>query len=359
MTRLLEPVDFLHGPPMKNRFMLSPLTNCQSHPDGTLSDDEYRWLTLRAAGGFGLTMTCASHVQSRGRGFPGQLGCWSDAHVDGLARLAEGIHRHGSLAMVQLHHAGIRAPKEHIEGPPVGPSDHAETGSRALTEAEVAGVVEDFVLAALRAERAGYDGVELHGAHGYLIAQFLSPEYNRREDRYGGSPANRARLLHEILDGIRSRCRADFTVGVRLSPERFGLVLPEMVELARQLMAGGQVDFLDLSLWDVAKEPNEEAWQGRSLLSYFSGLERRGVRLGAAGKIYSAADAERALAAGLDFVVVGRAAVLHHDFPRRVEADPAFEMAALPVTPQYLAAEGLSPTFVEYMRNWKGFVTAP
>lgn len=357
MKHLSDPVEFMRGPPMRNRFMLSPLTNCQSHGDGTLSDEEYRWLTMRAAGGFGLTMTCASHVQARGLGFPGQLGCWSDDHLPGLARLAEGLHRQGSLAMVQLHHAGIRSPREHIDGPPVGPSDHAETGARALAAAEVADVIEDFVRAAERADRAGYDGVELHGAHGYLIAQFLSPEFNRREDAYGGSADNRARLLFEILAGIRARCRPDFAVGVRLSPERFGLVLSEIVDLAQRLMSGGQIDFIDLSLWDVAKEPNDAVWQGRSLLSYFTGLDRGRVRLGAAGRLYSAQDAVTALEAGLDYVVIGRAAVLHHDFPRRALADPGFRMADLPVTPEYLAAEGLSPVFVEYMRNWKGFVT--
>ena len=357
MTRLSDPLDFIRGRPLRNRYVLSPLTNCQSHADGTLSDEEYRWLTMRAEGGFALTMTCASHVQARGLGFPGQLGCWSDAHLPGLARLAEGIHRHDSVAMIQLHHAGIRSPKEHIEGPPVGPSDHAETGARALTAPEVAEVIEDFVVAAVRADRAGYDGVELHGAHGYLIAQFLSPEFNRREDRYGGDFTNRARMLFEILDGIRARCRSDFTVGVRLSPERFGLVLPEIVDLARQLVAGGQVDFIDLSLWDVNKEPNDAAWQGRTLLSYFTEIDRGRVRFGAAGRIYSAHDAEAALAAGLDYVVIGRGAVLHHDFPRLALADPAFRMAELPVTPAYLADEGLSPVFVQYMLNWKGFVT--
>lgn len=352
-----DPVDFLRGPPMRNRYMLSPLTNCQSHPDGTLSDEEYHWLTMRAAGGFGLTMTCASHVQPRGRGFPGQLGCWSDAHLPGLARLARGVHGHGSLAMVQIHHAGIRAPREHIDGPPVGPSDHPETGARALTTAEVGEVIEDFVRAAVRADRSGFDGVEIHGAHGYLIAQFLSPEFNRRDDAYGGDAARRARLLFEIIAGIRARCRSDFTLGVRLSPERFGLVLPEIVELTRRLMSEGQVDFIDLSLWDVTKEPNDAAWQGRTLLSWFTELDRGRVRLGAAGRIYSTREATDALAAGLDFVVIGRGAVLHHDFARRALADPGFRMAEVPVTPAYLAAEGLSPAFVTYMRNWKGFVT--
>eukprot|EP01047_Picozoa_sp_COSAG01_P010464 COSAG01_NODE_442_length_17020_cov_26.699622_9_plen_131_part_00 len=93
--RLYEPMSFLRGPPMPNRFMLAPLTNKQSGADGVLSQDEYRWLTKRAEGGFGLVMTCASHVQQVGQGFEGQLGCWSDDHMAGLRRLADGIHAHG------------------------------------------------------------------------------------------------------------------------------------------------------------------------------------------------------------------------------------------------------------------------
>ena len=91
MTDLFAPMSFARGRGMKNRFMLAPLTNLQSHTDGRLSDDEYHWLVMRARGGFGLTMTCASHVQAQGQGFPGQLGCYSDAHLDGLTRLATGI----------------------------------------------------------------------------------------------------------------------------------------------------------------------------------------------------------------------------------------------------------------------------
>ena len=356
---LFDTLEFGRGRPMRNRLMLSPLTNCQSHDDGTLSDAEYRWLTMRAEGGFGLTMTCASHVQARGRGFPGQLGIFSDAHHAGLARLAAAIRGAGSLVMAQLHHAGMRAPAALIGERPVAPSEHAETGARALDRAEIGQLVEDFAAAAARAERAGFDGVELHAAHGYVLAQFLSPEINLREDDYGGTPRNRARILFEILAAIRSRCSADLVVGVRLSPERFGLRLPEIISVAQDLIGSGQVDFLDLSLWDVFKEPQDAAYQGRTLLSRFTALDRGRVRLGAAGKIASAADAMRCLDAGLDFVVVGRAAILHHDFPQRVRSDPGFQAVGLPVTPEYLQREGLGPNFVEYMRNWPGFVATP
>ena len=356
MTDLFAPLSFTRGPGMKNRFMLAPLTNLQSHVDGTLSDDEFRWLTYRAEGGFGLTMTCAAHVQAVGQGFPGQLGVFGDQHLPGLTRLAAAIKAAGSVAAIQLHHAGMRSPKELIGQAPVCPSEDADTGSRALTLEEVEQLRDDFVAAAVRSEKAGFDGVELHGAHGYVICQFLSPTINRRTDRYGGSPENRARLLLEIIAGIRAACRPDLTLGVRLSPERFDLQLAEIRDLAQLLMRQGQIDYLDMSLWDVAKEPVEEAFQGRTLMSYFTELDRGDVRLGVAGKIMSAATARECLENGADYVLIGRAAILHHDYPQKVAADPDFVPIALPVSREHLAAERLSPTFIGYMNSWKGFV---
>ncbi len=121
MNSPFDPVAFARGPAMTNRIMLAPLTNMQSHADGVLSDEEHHWLTMRARGGFGLTMTCAASVQSIGRGFPGQLGVHSDDHVDGLTRLARDIRSTGSVAIVQIHHAGNRSPKDLIGFDPVCP----------------------------------------------------------------------------------------------------------------------------------------------------------------------------------------------------------------------------------------------
>lgn len=356
MTQLSEPLSFAHGPAMKNRFMLAPMTNLQSHEDGTLSDEEFRWLTMRAEGGFGLTITCAAHVQAAGQGFPGQLGIFADRHVPELARLARTIRSYGSLAFAQLHHAGMRSPKDLIGQAPLAPSEDKDTGARALSASEVEQLVEDFTAAAVRADKAGFDGIELHGAHGYILCQFLSPETNRRQDRWGGSLENRSRILRDIVDGIRTYCREDFQLGVRLSPERFGLKLAEIRDLAAELMLRSDLDFLDMSLWDVFKEPAEAEFKGRRLMSYFTDLDRGSARLGVAGKIVTGDDAARVLADGADFAIVGRSAILHHDFPRRVEADPHFRPTSLPVSPAYLAKEGLSPKFIAYMRNWKGFV---
>ena len=357
MTDLFQPLSFKSGAVSNNRFVLAPMTNTQSHADGRLSNDEYHWLTMRAKGGFGITMTCASHVQANGKAFPGQLGCFSDDHLKGLSRLAAGIKAEQSLAVLQLHHAGMRSPEKEIGGQPVWPSDNEETGARALTMEEVEILKEDFIVAAERAEKAGFDGVEIHGAHGYILCQFLSPAINQRTDQYGGSLENRARIIFDIIDGIRERCSPAFLLGVRLSPERFDLRLGEIIEIAGRLMSEGNIDFLDMSLWDSFKEPAEDEFKGKSLLSYFTDLDRYGVRLGTAGKIYTAQDVNRCIEAGVDFVVLGRAAILHHDFPRQVLVNPVFKTVSLPVTSDYLRSQGLGNAFIGYMTGWKGFVS--
>jgi 2,4-dienoyl-CoA reductase-like NADH-dependent reductase (Old Yellow Enzyme family) len=357
MTSLFSPLTLARGPAWKNRFMLAPLTNTQSHADGVLSDTEYKWLVMRAKGGFGLTMTCAAHVQAVGQGFPGQLGAWDDRHVEGLTRLAAAIKAHGSVSSLQIHHAGNRSPKE-LVGTPVCPSDDPKTGARGLSLSEVEALREAYVEAAVRAEKAGFDGAEIHGAHGYILAQFLSSEINHRDDRYGGSLQNRARIVLEIIDGVRARTRPDFQLGLRLSPERFGLKLAEIRDLAAEILRDGKIDYLDMSLWDVVKEPVEDEFKGRTLMSVFTELPRGSVRLGAAGKVMSGPQAQGVLDAGCDFVVVGRGAILRHDFPDRVKADANYQSPQTPVTVQHLLDEGLSPAFVQYMRQWPNFVEA-
>ena len=356
MSNVFQPLQFKSGSSLKNRFMLAPLTNTQSHADGRLSDDEYHWLTMRAKGGFGLTMTCAAHVQAVGQGFPGQLGIFGDEHLEGLTRLAQGIKNENSLAVVQLHHAGMRSPAELIGQAPVCPSDHPETGATGLSTAAVEQLIEDFICAAERAEKAGFDGVEIHGAHGYILAQFLSGTINQRQDQFGGNIKNRMRPITEIIEGVRSRCRPDFLLGLRLSPERFDVHLPDIIEVAKVILAAGKIDFLDMSLWDSFKEPEDEAFKGRSLLSYFTELERGDVALGIAGKLRNPDEVNRAMAAGIDFIMLGRAAILHHDFPLQMQADQDFTPVRNPVSADYLRAEGLGEAFITYMSGWKGFV---
>ena len=353
MNQLLSPFNFSRGPSLKNRFMLAPLTNTQSFEDGKLSDEEFKWLTMRAQGGFAITMTCASHVQAIGKGFPGQLGVFSDDHLDGLKRLSKEIKANDSVAICQLHHAGMRSPEDLIGQRPVCPSDNEEFNARALSTREVERLRDDFIEAAIRSEKAGFDGVELHCAHGYILAQFLSPEINKRNDQYGQSLSNRSRLLYEIIDGIREVCKNEFIIGVRLSPERFGLKLNEITSLAEELMTSNKIEFLDMSLWDVFKEPEEEEFKGKKLISYFTELKRGNTKLGVAGSIKTPGDAEKTMDEGVDWVMLGRAAILQHNFPKLYEADSSFSPVQAPVSKEHLRNEGLSDKFIQYVGNWK------
>lgn len=355
-NRLASPVHFSCGLVMKNKFMLAPLTNTQSFEDGQLSDDEYQWLTMRAKGQFGLVMTCASHVQSCGKGFPGQLGIFSDEHISGHKRLSQKIKSYGSLAVVQLHHAGMRSPAELIQQTPVCPSTNEKHGARELSLDEIHNLKGDFISAALRAQKSGYDGVEVHGAHGYILTQFLSSTINKRTDRYGGKLENRVRILFEIVNGIRRRCGENFLLGVRLSPERFGLKLTEIKQVFERLVDESKVDFLDVSLWDINKLPEEKEHQNQSLLSCFIDLDLKNVRLTVSGNIRNGEDVKNALDSGVDFVTIGRSAILHHDFPERVINNTNFRAIETPVSKEYLQNEGLSESFIAYMSKWPNFV---
>ncbi len=357
MTALSDPLTFAHGPAWANRFALAPLTNWQSNDDGTLHDDEYHWLVRRAEGGFGLTMTCAAHVSQGGQAFPGQLAVWDDRFLPGLARLADGLRTAGSVSSIQLQHGGRRADPDLTGRANVAPWDDPERNTRALTTGEVQEVVEDFVAAAVRAEQAGFDGVEVHGAHGYLIGQFLDGRHNQRTDGYGGSLDHRSRMLVEILTGIRHRTGPDFQVGLRLTPERNGILLSEARTVAAEVLASGLLDYLDMSLWDAFKEPYEEEHGGRPLIDFFTDLPRGTTRLGVAGKIADAAGARECLDRGADFVSIGTGAILHHDFARRAVDDSSFRSIGQPVSRDHLIGESVGPAFLTYLAtNWDDFV---
>ena len=356
MNKLNENISFPCGISMKNRFMLAPLTNTQSHEDGTLSDDEFIWLTLRAKGNFGITMSCASHVQEIGKGFPGQLGIFDDKHLDGLKKLTDEIRKFDSISVAQLHHAGMRSPEEIIGESPVCPSSDEETKSRALSNDEVKFLRDDFINAAVRAKKSGYDGVELHGAHGYILCQFLSSSINKREDEYGGSLENRSRIIFEIIDGIRTTCGSNFLLGVRLSAERFGIKLDESKTIYKQLIDDGKIDFLDISLWDSFKDPVEEEHKGKTLLQHFTELNRKEVLLTVAGNIRTGEDVDKIISSDVDFVTIGRSAILHHDFPTKVLENQSFIPIDTPSPKEHLRKEGLSEKFIEYLKVFKGFV---
>ncbi|MBK9754101.1 MAG: NADH:flavin oxidoreductase [Nannocystis sp.] len=358
MLSLASPITLRSGATARNRLALAPLTNQQSHRDGTISGDEHAWLERRAAGGFAIVETCAAHVSPDGQGFPGQLGVWGDHQLPGLRALAAAIAGHGALGLVQLYHGGVRCPSALTGQQPWSASAFDEPRPnferpRPATRADLGRVLADFVAAATRSAAAGFHGVELHAAHGYLFSQFLSSTMNQRSDEWGGSLANRARLLRDVARAVRAACPHPFTVGVRLSPEDFGhargIDLDETVQVAAWLAEDG-LDFVHVSLWDGRKHSLK--YPDRHPLPPFRAALPRDVAIIAAGKVWTADDATALLDHGADLVAIGRAAILNPDWPRLALAGP-FEPERGPLTPTQLRGLAISDTFVEYLRNFR------
>lgn len=351
---LNDSIAFRTGLTTRNRVVLAPMTNKQSHDDGTLSDDELQWLVSRAEGGYGLVMTCAAHVAKDGQGWHGEMGIYDDAQLPGLTRLATALREHGAASMVQIFHGGVRADASASRIQPWSAIE--QNGARAATDEDLARVIQQFADAARRAESAGFDGVELHGAHGYLLTQFLSTVDNTRTDRWGGSLENRARLMREVVRAVRSATSAKFTVGIRLSPEDFGqakgLDLDESVQVAKWLAEDG-IDFIHLSLWRSAL--NTKKYPEQHALPMFRNALPADVALIVAGAVYTATEANALLELGADGIALGRSAILNPDWPLRV-ADETWEPLRPPVTFEQLRERSLSPAFADYMRSWKGFV---
>ena len=349
------------GTTMRNRAVLAAMTNKQSHPDGTLSDAEINWLLRRAEGGFGIVTTAASHVTPGGQGWVGEMGVWGDHQIPGLTKLAAGIREYGAVSLAQIFHGGMRAPEELTGEQPVSSSENpcteAHCGhSRELTGEEIEELIISFGDAAVRCASAGFDGVELHGAHGYLICQFLGDETNRREDEWGGDIQSRARFLLRIIEEVRSRVPEDFLVGVRISPEyrKIGVRIEDSLVLSEMLVDAG-IDFLHVSCWDCFIPPSDFPDDSRMITEWFSEALSGRIPIISTGAIWDSSDAQDVLDQGADLVGVARAGIAHADWASQA-GDTEYRPARPPFTPEHLAAEGLSKPFIEYMRNWKGFV---
>lgn len=359
MPILTDPLTLSAGSVLQNRFALAPLTNQQSHEDGTASEHDLHWFEQLAVGGYSMLTTCATNVQANGKSFTGQLGIYNEHHIAGLSAMAEIAHRQGALASVQLHHGGAFARQDLIgSGPLVGPSDDAGTGARALTLLEVEQIRDAFIAAAERAQRAGFDGVELHAAFRFILSAFLSPDTNRRTDHYGGDPEGRSRLLREIIEGIRASCGSAFHIGLRLALSGQDPHLPELRDMVAVFLERDLVDYLDLVVRSLDARVEVGLYTGEVLVDLFTDLPRGITRVGISGDVMSTAGAQRALDHGSDFVFVASGAVIHHDFPQRALSDHAYETPRPPLPASFFRDQGRSPAFVDYLEESLGFVEA-
>ncbi|HEU0033429.1 MAG TPA: NADH:flavin oxidoreductase [Kofleriaceae bacterium] len=358
---LHEPFTLSSGAVIPNRIALAPMTNLQSLPDGRLGDDELAFLARRADGGFGLVSTCAAYVARDGKAWDGELAIDRDELLPGLSRLAARIKRGGALAIVQLFHGGVRATSR-LTGEQVWSASTWQEPEptfevpRVATRDDLERVIEQFAAAAERARVAGFDGVELHGAHGYLLSQFLSRTMNPRTDGWGGDLAGRARLVREVLRACRARTSSRFTIGVRLSLEdrghARGMDLDDNLQVARWLAEDG-ADFIHISLWDASKTTAKRPDQ-HPIPLVREVLPPR-VAVISAGSIWTAADAIAQRERGADLVALGRSAILNPDWPR-LATTPGWEPVRPPITRAALLERAVSPVFQQYLARWKNFV---
>jgi len=322
---LFRPITF-RSVTARNRIVCSPM--CQySATDGVPNDWHFQHLGCRAVGGAGIVFAEMTNVEPRGRISPGCLGLWNDQQRDAFARIARFVKAQGAVAGIQLAHAGRKAstlrpweggrPLSPANGgwPIIGPSpnpfgeDHAVP--QEMDGKTISGVVALFAAAARRAREAGFDVIELHGAHGYLISSFLSPITNRRTDRYGGSFENRIRFLLEVIDSVRSEWPDDRPLFVRISCTDWmegGWDLDASVKLAQLLKAGGKVDLIDCSSGAVDPRQKINLHPGYQVPFAAAVRSRAGIATGAIGLISSPDMAEQIIASGqADLVVMARA----------------------------------------------------
>lgn len=355
----------LRGRTARNRIWLSPMCQYSAFErDGVPTDWHLVNLGRHAAGGFGLVTTEAAAVVPEGRISPEDVGIWNDEQASAWTRIVDFIHEQGALAGTQLAHAGRKAsshspfarPGAIDGGAPVvrgsvsledggwetvGPSALAFDGyaaPRALTTDEVAAIPGAFADAAARADRAGFDVVELHGAHGYLLHQFVSPLVNERTDRYGGSFENRTRLVVETVDAVRTVWPDDKPLLVRLSASDWaegGWDVDQTVLLAAILRDHG-VDLIDVSSGGAVA--HQDITVGPGYQVPFASAVRRdaGIAVSAVGLIDDPRQAQDILDAGdADAVMLGRAAIREPSWPLRAAHELGLKPSDAPYAPQY------------------------
>ena len=236
---------------INNRFVRSATHEAMAELDGTVKDQLLGCMAELVRGEVGLVITGHAHVVMEGQAGPRQMGIYSDAMIDGLKRITSTVHENGGVVAVQLAHAGKRGiGKEKYA--PLGPSDIFEEGVKtvsSMTVNDIKRTIKAFGDAAERAVKAGFDAVQIHSAHGYMLSQFLSPCFNKRNDGYGGNLENRAKLLIEIYEEIRQRVGESFPVIVKINSEDFlkgGFTVEEVIEVARMLEERG-LDAIEMS----------------------------------------------------------------------------------------------------------------
>ncbi|MEU9456231.1 NADPH dehydrogenase NamA [Streptomyces sp. NPDC048277] len=326
---LYEPIT-IRGTEFRNRIAMSPMCMHSADQQGRVSDFHLVHYGARALGGAGLVMLETNSVLPNGPIGPGDLGIWGDEHIEGLSRLAGTIQRFGAKAGVQIGHDGRQLGIDSVT--PVAPSAIPFTPEsrvpEALTVEGIKDVIEAFRKATVRAKTAGFDVIEVHAAHGYLLHEFLSPHSNKRTDEYGGNHENRYRIVREVIDIVRGEWEGPLFVRISSTDYAEGGNTPEDYVVFGRWMKEQGVDLIDASSGGIAPVkvstfPNYQVPAAE--------LIRRevGIRTGAVGLIESGRQAEEILRNGrADIVLIGRE-MLKDPFWARTAADEL----RTPITP--------------------------
>jgi 2,4-dienoyl-CoA reductase-like NADH-dependent reductase (Old Yellow Enzyme family) len=357
MSLLFEPLT-IRGVDLPNRIVLAPM--CQyscDRRDGVPTDWHLVHLGSHAIGGFGLVLTEATAVSPEGRISPQDTGLWNQEQQQAWQRITAFLHANGAVTGVQLAHAGRKAStyppfaKESGSVPEaeggwvtVGPSAEAFGRYRApreLTTDEISRIVDDFAMAATRADAAGFDVIEIHAAHGYLLHQFLSPLSNHRTDSYGGDLDGRSRLLREVVTAVRSVWPEHKPLFARFSGTDWtegGWSLEETAQVARMVGDLG-VDLIDVSSGGNVPDARIPIGPGYQVPLARAVKAATGLRAGAVGLITEPAQAEQILTEGsADVVLLARAALREPGWPLRAARELGLPADKAPFRPQYRRA---------------------
>lgn len=314
---------------IKNRFVMPPLVTNFGDEEGYVTEESMAYYEKRAKGGFGLIITEATAICPRGKGFPYELGLWREEQIPGYQGLIEMIHREGSKVFVQLHHTGRQTKADTIRGqrpeaPSAIPCPVMKEMPETMTEERIWQVIEAFGDGALRAKRAGADGVEIHGAHGYLVAQFMSNYANKRTDFFGGSFENRMRFPVEIVKNIRKKVGEDFPISFRISYDEkvpSGRKIEESIEAAKILeKAGVDVLHITMGVYESSYYISADSKLPRGYMRYQSKKIKEAVSIPVISVgMYREKEAEEALEEGYaDFIAFGRQSIADPEFPEKM-----------------------------------------
>ncbi|MDM5223448.1 NADH-dependent flavin oxidoreductase [Peribacillus sp. NJ11] len=329
-TPLFESFNLGKGIEVKNRLVMAPMTNFSSNPDGTVTDAEITYYERRSSG-VGMVITACTYVTANGKGFHGEFGGDQDELIPSLSRLASAIKAKGAKAILQIFHGGREVPPELIpNGDVVSASNIPSEGEgkavpRPLSEKEIESIILDFGETTRRAIEAGFDGVEIHGANGYLLQQFFSPHSNRREDKWGGSLEKRLNfplaVVDEVKKAVAEHAKDPFIVGYRFSPEEPetpGITMDDTLSLIDGL-ATKELDYLHVSLMEFWSKARRGAEVDRPRIEIIKERVGDQVPIIGVGSIYTADDAIEALQSGVPLIALGRELIIDPEWVQKVE----------------------------------------